>query len=311
LFQLPITQTAGYRASAPSVNVGEMQNKGIDLQIVTRGKFTNDLGYELNSTVTLLDNKIVSLAPGLTYLTTVNPGFRGIQPIRNQIGYSLSSFYGFQVLGLFQSAEEVRNAPTQAGAGPGRFRYADLNGDGKIDQEDRTYLGSPVPKFTTGLNFTLTYKNFDLNTYMYASIGNKIFNQSKWFTDFYPSFAGAAISERVKDSWTPQNTNTDQPIFEKASNFSTNTQANSWYVEDGSYLRLQNISLGYTLPGNLLNRARMSRLRLFVSTNNVFTITKYKGLDPSVGGNADTNFGIDVGNYPITRAVTGGVNLSF
>ncbi|GAB3166891.1 SusC/RagA family TonB-linked outer membrane protein [Telluribacter humicola] len=311
LFQVPITQTAGYRASAPSVNVGEMLNRGIDLQIVNRGRFSEDLGYELNTTFTILENKIQALAPGLTYLTTVNPGFRGINPIRNQLGYSLSSFYGYQVLGLFQNAEEVRNAPTQAGAAPGRFRYADLNGDGEITPDDRTYLGSPVPKYTGGLNFTLTYKNFDLATYMYASIGNKIFNVSKWFTDFYPSFAGAAISERVKDSWTPENTDTDQPIFEKASNFSTNTQANSWYVEDGSYLRLQNISLGYTLPGNLLNRAGLSRLRVFVSTNNVFTITKYKGLDPSVGGNADTNFGIDVGNYPITRSVTGGINLSF
>ncbi|GAB2790942.1 TonB-dependent receptor [Rhabdobacter roseus] len=324
LFQVPITATAGYRAAAPSVNVGEMQNKGIDLQIINKGKFTSDLGYELNATVTLLDNKIVSLAPGLDYLTTVNPGFRGIFPIRNQIGYSLSSFYGYQVLGLFQSQAEIDAAPFQEGVtrtqdaneenvpnGVGRFRYADINGDGKIDADDRTYLGSPVPKFTTGFNFTLNYKNFDLVTYLYASIGNKIFNQSKWFTDFYPSFSGAAISARVKDSWTPENTNTDHPIFEKASNFSTNTQANSWYVEDGSYLRLQNITLGYTLPRNLLNKARMTKLRVFVSTNNLFTITKYSGLDPAVGGNADTNFGIDVGNYPMTRSFTAGLNLGF
>ncbi|WP_247235242.1 TonB-dependent receptor [Telluribacter sp. SYSU D00476] len=311
LVEVPVTQTAGWRAAVPSVNIGEMMNRGIDLQIATRGRISNDFGYDLNLTFATLQNKIVEVAPGLDYLLTVNPGFRGIFPIRNQRGYSLSSFYGYKVLGLFQNAEEVRNAPTQEGAAPGRFRYADINGDGKIDVNDRTYLGSPVPKFTGGLNFTLTYKNFDLNTYLYTSLGNKIFNVSKLFTDFYPTFAGAAISERVKDSWTPQNTNTDQPIFEKASNFSTNAQANSWYVEDGSYVRLQNISLGYTLPGDLLSRARMQRLRVFVSTNNVFTITKYKGLDPSVGGNADTNFGIDVGNYPITRSVTAGINLSF
>ncbi|GAA4467415.1 TonB-dependent receptor [Nibrella saemangeumensis] len=311
LFQVPVAQVVGYQAAAPSVNVGKMENKGIDLQIINRGKINTDLGYEVNFTAGVLSNKIVELAPGLTYLTTVNPGFRGINPIRNQLGYSISSFYGYQVLGLFQSKEEVAAAPTQEGAAPGRFRYADIDGNGKIDINDRTYLGSPVPKFTSGLNLQLNFKNFDLATYFYASVGNKIFNVSKWFTDFYPSFAGAAISERVKDSWTPENRDASTPIFEKASNFSTNTQANSWYVEDGSYLRMQNLTLGYTMPANILERARLQRLRVFVSTNNLFTVTKYQGLDPSVGGNADTNFGIDVGNYPITRSWTIGLNLGF
>ena len=100
-------------------------------------------------------------------------------------------------------------------------------------------------------------------------------------------------------------------MFESASNFSTNTQSNSFYVEDGSYLRLQNISLGYTLPGTLLERINMTKLRVFVATNNLFTITKYSGLDPSVGGAADTNFGIDLGNYPITRSFTAGLNIGF
>jgi hypothetical protein len=146
---------------------------------------------------------------------------------------------------------------------------------------------------------------------MYTSVGNKIFNLSKWFTDFYPSFTGAAVSDRVKDSWLPTNTNTSTPIFESTSNFSTNTQSNSFYVEDGTFFRMQNITLGYTLPGNILNKLRMSKLRVFASTNNLFTVTKYKGLDPGVGGNADTNFGIDVGNYPITRSYTLGINLGF
>jgi TonB-linked SusC/RagA family outer membrane protein len=311
LLQVPITATAGPNAAPPSVNVGEMRNRGIDIFIGTKGNLTNDITFEANFNGSFLKNEITALAPGLTYLTTVNPGYRGINPIRNQLGYSISAFYGYQVVGLFRDADEVSNSAKQDGAGPGRFRYKDINGDNVINDKDRTYLGSPVPKFTGGFNFILRSKGFDLEGYIYGSFGNKIFNVSKWFTDFYPSFQGAAISERVKDSWTFENPNSSIPIFESASNFSTNTQSNSFYVESGNYVRFQNITLGYTLPTALLSRIKMTKLRVFISTNNLFTITKYDGLDPAVGGAADTNFGIDLGNYPVTRSYSAGLNLAF
>lgn len=311
LYQLPITQTAGAFASAPSVNVGEMVNSGIDIQVISRGNITSDLRYTIDVTGGILKNEITKVDGKLTYLTNVNPGFRGNTPIRNQLGYSISSFYGLQVLGLFQTKEEVAAAPAQDGKGVGRFRYADVNGDSKIDANDRTYLGSPVPKFSGGLNFTLNYKNFDVSTYVNFVTGNKIYNHSKWYTDFYPSFSGAAIAERVKNSWTPTNTGTNIPIFETASNFSTNAQANSFYVEDGSYLRMQNINVGYNLSDDILKKLRLSRVRVFGSLNNLFTLTKYEGLDPGVGGNADTNFGIDVGNYPLTKSWNVGLNIGF
>jgi TonB-linked SusC/RagA family outer membrane protein len=311
LYQLPITATAGPNAAPPSVNVAKMVNKGIDIYLATKGNLSQDVGYELGVSGSFLHNEITAIAPGQTYLTTINPGYRGINPIRNQLGYSISSFYGYQVVGLFKDANEVTSAASQSGAAPGRFRYKDINGDNVIDDKDRTFLGSPVPKFTGGVNFTLRFKGLDLTGYLYASLGNKIFNVSKWFTDFYPSFQGAAISERIKDSWTFENPHGTTPLFESASNFSTNTQSNSFYVENGSYLRLQNITLGYTLPNVLLDRLKMTKLRIYVSTNNVFTVTKYQGLDPSVGGAADTNFGIDVGNYPITRSYTAGINIGF
>lgn len=134
----------------------------------------------------------------------------GATMIRNEAGYSISSFYGYEVLGYFKDAAEVASAPTQDGAG--RFRYADLNGlddngnrlvvvpMAKIDAADRTHIGSPVPKFTGGVNLKVVVGNFDVETYLYTSLGNKIFNLSKWFTDFYPSFTGAAVSSRVKNS---------------------------------------------------------------------------------------------------------------
>ena len=321
LYRLPITQTAG-NATAPSVNVGTMVNKGVDLQIINRGKFTSDLGYEVNATASFLHNEITKVGGGLTYLQDVDPGFRGVNPIRNQLGYSLSSFYGYQVLGIFQNADEIAKAPTQTGSGVGRFKYADLNGrgadgkltglpDGKINADDRTYLGSPVPTFTGGLNFMLTYKGFDLNAYMYTSIGNKIFNISKRFTDFYPLFAGSAISERVKNTWSPTNTGATSPIFEANDGFSTGSQSSSFYVEDGSYFRFQNLSIGYNLPKELTSKAKLGRVRVSASVNNLLTITKYGGLDPQVAGAADTNFGIDLGNFPTTRQVTFGVNVGF
>ncbi|MEJ7646720.1 MAG: TonB-dependent receptor [Chryseolinea sp.] len=321
LMPVPITAIVG-NVAAPAVNIAEMRNQGIDLGITFKGNLNPKWGYELSVNGSLLSNEITGLPEGQTYVAGFNPGFRGITPIRNGLGQSISAFYGYKVEGLFQSAEEVAAHATQSGAAPGRFKYRDISGvgadglpngipDGKIGNEDRTFIGSPIPTFTGGLNLTLKYANFDFVAYVYTSLGNEIFNQSKWFTDFYPSFQGAAISERVKDSWSVDNRGATIPVFESASNFSTNQQANSFYVEDGSYLRLQNITLGYTLPTPLLDKWGMTKLRIFASTNNVATITGYDGLDPSVGGAVDTQFGIDVGNAPLDRSYTFGVNLGF
>lgn len=311
LFTVPIPLTAGSNAAAPAVNIGEMLNRGLDLLVTTRGNFTSDLTYELTVTGSTLKNEIVSLAPGLSFITSVNPSYRGIQPIRNAVGQPLSSFFGFKTLGLFRDAEDVRSHAVQDGAAPGRFKFADTNGDGRITPEDRVFLGNPVPDFTGGMNFTLGYKGFDLSAYVYASIGNEIWNQSRWFTDFFQTFEGAAISRRLYDAWTPQNLDAKIPVVERVSNFSTSNVANSFYVEDGSYLRLQNLTLGYSAPASVLQKLKMERARVFASVNNLFTLTKYEGLDPAVGGDADLTFGIDVGNYPVTRGWTFGLNLSF
>jgi TonB-dependent starch-binding outer membrane protein SusC len=322
IYVVPQPNVLGDYASAPAQNVGAMENKGIDLQIVNKGKLIGNSGYQLTLTGSWLNNKITKIADKFDYFDAFPESNRlAGTMVRNQVGQSISSFFGYQVVGIFNSATMVPDS-VQAGAGLGRFKYADLDGyddagkltgrpDGKIDAADRTFIGSPVPKFTGGINLKVTVGQFDVETYLYSSVGNKIFNLSKWFTDFYPSFTGAAISSRVKDSWSPENTGSENPIFEGASNFSTNTQPNSWYVEDGSFLRLQNITVGYNIPKTLTRKWNLSRARVYAATNNVATFTKYKGLDPAVGGAADTNFGIDVGNYPVTRSVMIGIGLTF
>jgi len=253
----------------------------------------------------------VELAPGVEDLPNRSSAYRGVVPVLNQLGQPLSSFYGFEVQGLFANQAEVDAAATQTDAAPGRFRFVDTDGSGVIDLDDRVPLGNPIPDFTGGLTIQLNYRNFELEMYSFASIGNEIYNISKVFTDFYPLFPGAAISARVKDSWSFANPSGEIPIFENISNFSTNTQSTSFYVEDGSYFRMQNVTFAYIFPEITLANLKMENFRIFASVNNLFTISGYDGLDPGVGGDADTNFGVDLGNLPVTRSWTMGVNLAF
>jgi TonB-linked SusC/RagA family outer membrane protein len=320
LVRLPLPAVNGPVATAPFVNIGSMRNQGIDAQIIYRDRISEDFSFELTVNGALLENEITKYTDDTEFFDRGGTRISG-SIIRNRVGQPLSSFFGYKVTGLFQSFEEVDNAPDQDGAAPGRFRFEDNNGrgedgeltgvpDGKIDEADRTFLGSAVPDFTGGVNLKLMYKGFDLTGFFYASLGNEIYNNSKWFTDFYGTFKGAAVSTRVLDSWTPDNRATLVPIYETASNFSTSQQSTSYYVEDGSYLRLNNLTLGYTLPNGSLGNT-FQNLRLAVSANNVFTITGYDGLDPAVGGSADTDFGVDVGNYPVTRAYNFQLSVDF
>ena len=238
LFQVPVTVQAGGFANAPSVNVGEMKNTGIDFTIINKGNINSDIGYEVTMNGGFLNNEIVAFAPGIEQL----PGtvtYRGILPVTNVVGESISSFFGYDVVGIFRDDAEVAGAATQAGAAPGRFRFRDVDGDGEITVDDRVILGSPVPDFTGGITAKFNYKGFDLEIYSFMSIGAEIYNISKVFTHMYPLFPGAAISDAVKDSWTFENPTGDIPLFENVSNFSTNTQSSSFYVEDGSYFRIQ------------------------------------------------------------------------
>lgn len=310
LFRLPVTVQTGYFATEPFVNVGKMLNRGIDFVTALQGR-SHAVTYQIVLNGSFLHNEIVALAPGIKDLPNRSADFGGIRPVLNQVGQPLSAFYGFAVQGIFQDLQEVESAPAQEGAGVGRFRFRDMNEDGIINLEDRTNIGNPIADFTGGLAWKIGYRNLELEVYSYVSIGNEIYNINRNITDFYPTNPNGAMGVNVKNSWTPENPDSDIPIYENVSNFSTNTQSVSYYVEDGSYFRLQNITLSYLLPAQIQYRWNLEYARLFISVNNAFTITRYSGLDPSVGGAMDTNFGIDLSNFPITRNWVVGVNLSF
>jgi TonB-linked SusC/RagA family outer membrane protein len=298
LYQVPLAGVTGNYAAAPSVNIASMRNQGVDFEIVGRGNFTEDLSFEIHSTNSFLTNEITSLAPGIEFFDTGN--YRGITPVRNAVGNSISTFFGYEVIGYFNSQAEVDNSPAQDGKGLGRFRYADINGDGAITPDDRTFIGSAVPDYTGGMDILIRYKNLEFETYWYGSYGNEIFNQSKWFRDFFGTFEGSAKGVAAFNSWTPAlGNNASAPIWESASNLSTSGASNSWYVEDGSYLRLVQLRIGYNFDSRVTDKIGISKLRLGLAANNIWTITNYSGLDPQVAG-PDTNFGIDVGNYPVT-----------
>jgi TonB-linked SusC/RagA family outer membrane protein len=310
LFGAPVPAVVGASAAAPLINIGSMRNQGIDIQLINRGKISEEVSYDVTWNNTFLQNEITALNPGVDFIG--GPGYRGISPIRNQVGQSLSSFFGYNVLGYFGSQAEVDNSPAQDGAGIGRFKYEDVNGDGVITPDDRTFIGSPVAPYSGGLNFGLQYKSWDFNVYTAYSVGNEIFNMSKWFTDFFGTFEGAGKGERAKQSWTPELGNDAlAPIWESVSNISTSGAENSWYVEDGSYLRVQNVSLGYNLSSEIASKLGLKRARIAASANNILTLTNYSGLDPSVGGDADSRFGVDVGNYPVTPSYNVVLNLGF
>jgi len=312
LFRVPLAGVTGNYAGAPFVNVGGMLNQGVDFELSGRGKFGNGMTWEVTLNNSFLKNEITAITADLEILTTANPGFRGINPIRNQVGQPLSSFFGYEVIGYFSSESDVANHATQPGAGVGRFKYADLDGDGAITPDDRTFIGSPVPDYTGGATFILGYKNFTFDMYFATSIGNEIWNQSRWFTHFFGTFEGSAKGVVAKESWTPElGDNAKAPIWESVSNLSTSGAANSWYVEDGSYLRLQRVGVSYSFDGAGLQNVGLSNLTLGVAANNLWTLTGYTGLDPVVGGSADTNFGIDVGNYPVTPMYLFNVSLGF
>ncbi len=308
LYVLTLPGTQG-SADAPYQNVGEMNNKGIDLNLVWNNQSASgDFQYEIGLNLSHYKNEIVKLSDNAA------EGFYGESRrqafyTRNEAGVPWSSFYGYYIDGFTDGTESETLFPSYYNYldGRGRFKYRDVNNDGVINDADRDFIGSPHPDFTYGVNFNASYKNFDFVVFLQGSQGNDLVNYVRRWTDFW-FFQGNRSVRMYEESWTPELGNSAKlPILSANDNVSGDYPS-TYFVENGSYLRLKNLQVGYTIP----NLKGINRLRVYVQATNLFTITSYSGLDPEVnlnGDGSDANLGLDEGYYPTARQFMFGVNL--
>lgn len=311
-----LISTTAIDAFAPFRNLGAVENTGFDFTIGYNHTTKYGLSYGINANISQYKNEVTDLISAFYS----NGASRVGNLTRTQVGQPISSFYGYVVEGIFQSEEEVASAPDQGFGSPadgvGRFRYRNIDGDENIDADDRTFIGSPHPDFTYGMNLNAEYKGFDISAFFQGSQGNDIYNYEKIYTDF-PTFFNGNRSVRVLDSWTPTNTGASLP---QLSSVITNNEAgpNTYFVEDGSYLRLKNLQVGYNFSKDMLDTLGLSNLRVYLQGTNIFTITDYTGFDPEIrprlnndGTPNNLEIGIDDNVYPLAQVYTIGVNLKF
>jgi len=294
------------------VNSGDVENRGIEASL-TYQKIRGEFKFDVTANAAFLTNKIESIKDGLTSLEPLNLSRVRSLPLANiyQVGSPVGAFYGYATDGLFQSTAEAKAYVNSKGdvyqpnAVAGDIRFKDANGDGVINNSDRVVLGSPFPKATYSLNANFRYKGFDMNIFLNAVTGNSVFNAVK-YTGLNASFPGYNLLSDSKDAWSPTNTNTNIPVLSSTDNNNNFGRISDFYIEDASFLRLRNLSIGYTVKESWLNGK--AKLRFFISGQNLFTITKYSGMDPEVGLD---NFGMDLGRYPLSRIYMTGVNATF
>ena len=306
LITMPIPSYVG--ETKPIGNVGDMENSGIEFELGYKWHVA-DARFNAKANVTYLHNELTNLGNDTGYIDL--DSFQGISGggTRGSNGEPFPYFYGYKTAGVFQNMAEV-NAYTNAdgslimpNAQPGDVRFVDVNGDGKIDADDRTNIGNGTPTWTFGFNFNAEWKGFDLNLFLQGVTGNKVFDatyRSDVFSGNFPTW--------MLGRWTGEGTSNKYPILKNGD--ATNWQVSDLYLCDGSYLRLKNISLGYTLPKQLTQKLSISRLRFYVMAENLITWTKYWGFDPEISSGG-TSLGVDYGVYPQARTYTIGFNLAF
>ncbi|MBA4166786.1 MAG: TonB-dependent receptor [Chitinophagaceae bacterium] len=312
LLSVPVPSSAG-SAGSPTENAGKVQNSGFEFEAGYRKSINRDLRFSINANFATVKNKVVSLAGGKPI-----PGGRiddNIFATLTTEGQPIGAFYMLRQEGIFQNDHDVFTHAYQGpGVQAGDVKYLDVNHDGFIDEKDRQFAGSPIPKFTYGFTGAVNYKNFDLSLFFQGVYGNKIYDQV--LTDIEGFYRAFNVTERIANqSWHGEGTSNSFPRL-SWTNAQNNKRSSTRFLEDGSYVRLKNVQLGYNL-GGILNRHWVSSARVFVSVQNAFTITRYTGLDPEMGVNSNSTgdgvraVGIDWGTYPSARTFTAGVNLNF
>lgn len=303
LVPMAVPITTGYSdIYVPSINAGKVRNTGWELTISSRN-LTGELEWNTDLNVSYNKNKVISMNEGVPLFTGDDINMTKV--LVNAEGNPINSFYGYVTNGLFQNWDQVNNASIQVpgGTAPGDIRFSDLDNNGVINDNDRTYIGNPTPEWSFSMNNSFAYKNFDLQIFLQGVAGNDIYNANRIWQE------GMAVPQnqtaKVLDRWTGEGTSNSVPraVY---SDPNKNARHSSRFVEDGSYLRIKNLTLGYTLPQAISKKAYLQTVRMYMSCQNLYTMTKYSGFDPEVGAN-----GIDLSTYPLTRTISFGVNVKF
>lgn len=311
LFQNSLPGLSG-TPNGQTINAGNVENKGLELSLGYK-KTIGDFSFDANANVSFVSNKMVALTDGVTTLEPKGTAIVRQLPLANiyQVGSPVNAFYGYSTAGLFQSDAEAKaytnskGTAYQPNAVAGDIKFVNTNGDDVIDANDRVVLGNPFPTTSYSFNLNMNYKRFDMNIFLQGVSGNSNFNAVK-YTGLNASFPGYNLLAESKNAWSPQNTNTSIPVLSAKDNNNNFGRISDFYIEDASFLRLKNITIGYTFNEALFfNKVKT---RIYFSAQNLLTFTKYSGMDPEVGL---SSYGLDLGRYPLSKIYMAGVNLNF
>lgn len=291
-------------SGSPVINAGIVENSGFEFAIGYAGDISENFKFSLRYNVATLDNNVVSVSQDGGFIAGGAFGIGQDAPSRMEAGQPIGYFRGFRTAGIFQNQEQINNSPVlNNNTQPGDLIFVDINNDGVITDDDRTNIGDPIPDATMGLNLTLDYKNFDFGAYAFASVGNDIVR------NYERNLPRTNRTVQYLNRWTGEGTsNTFPRVTTGATN---NTLFSDFYVEDGSFIRLQNVQLGYSIAQETIEKWGISKFRIYVSASNLVTLTKYTGYDPTTSNGAPIGGGIDYGFYPNPRTYLLGMNLKF
>jgi TonB-linked SusC/RagA family outer membrane protein len=285
-------------------NAGKVQNSGLEMNVAYNGK-KGLLNYRISAIASTINNKVLSVGGNSGVDSTLVGGFlaNGQSVTLTKEGLPIGAFYGYQVSGIYQNAEQLNSLPKESLSEVGDLIYVDSNNDGKINSKDRVFIGSPIPKFIYGLSFEASFKSFEFNLDFQGQTGNKIYNGKEAVRPDLYNFENHVI-----DRWTGEGTSNSEP---KATVGGVNWLPSQRFLQDGSFIRLRNITIAYKVPDSSLKRLRLSNAKIFIRGTNVWTLTKFTGYTPEITSSDVLSAGIDNGIYPITAVYTTGININF